>query len=218
MSPLPFVGRRRRQEEDDRAHAAFLARRRYLSEDVTVFGEQLGQLHLDTLTDTLGEDARDYYRYALESYERAKAGLQAAQDEEQLEVVATALVDGRHQQACVLAIVAGQPMPLKLAECFFNPQHGPSSTEVAWTPPGGVERRVPVCAADADRIAHGQAPKMRLVRVGDRYGPMVVAEHEESWLRSTIDKRAVVDGRRDANAAAAVWGFDGQAHSGGSAI
>lgn len=209
MSPL--FGRRREEEEHE--HVEFLKRRRYLSEDVTVFGEQLSDLHLDTLTDVLTEDSRDYYRFALESYDRAKADLAAAEDQDALGVVSTALVEGRHQQACVLALVAGETLPLKLAECFFNPQHGPSTTEVAWTPPGGVERMVPICAADANRIKHGQAPKMRLVRVGDRYVPMVVSEAEESWITVTIDSEGVRDGRRDANALAATWGFGGSAFS-----
>lgn len=201
MSPL--LGRRRREEEA--AQAAFLARRRHLAEDVTVFGEQLADLHLGTLTDTLDEDARDQYRHALQSYERAKDALAAATAVEGLEPVATALVDGRHQRACVVALAAGEPAPARRAECFFNP-HGPSHTEVAWTPPGGVERMVAICAADANRLASGQAPKMRLVRVGDRYVPMVVAQ-EESLLAPDRDVRAIRDGRRDANALASLWGF-----------
>lgn len=204
-----MIGRwlRRRRRARELEHERFLSRRRYVGEDVTVFGEQLSQLHVDTLTDALGEDARDYYRYALESYERAKAGLATAEDEAALEAVTTSLVDGRHQRACVLAAAAGEPMPAKLAECFFNPQHGPSNAEVAWAPPGGVERMVPVCGADARRIAHGQAPKMRLVRVGDRYVPMVVAEEEESVFRIDRDGRAIRDARRDARATAALWGI-----------
>lgn len=201
---------RRRREERDRAQLEFLARRRFLNEDVTVFGEQLAELHVDTLTDELSEDARDFYRHALESYERAKATLKDATDLAGLEPAAAVLVEGRHRRACVLALVAGEPLPVRLGECFFNPQHGPSHTEVAWTPPGGVERMVLTCASDAQRLARGEAPQMRLVRVGDRFVPMVLAEDETSWFHSDVDHRSVRDGRRDAKGDAALWGMTNQ--------
>lgn len=35
----------------------------------------------------------------------------------------------------------------------------------------GVEREVPVCRRDRDRLTAGEAPDIREVRVGDRYVP-----------------------------------------------
>lgn len=206
-NPLTLLKRRKEQEGD--ALSEFLQRRRYLNEDVTVFGEQMSELHVDTLTDTLTEDARDYYRYALESYDVAKTTLGSANDLDDLEPAAKAVVEGRHQRACVLALVAGQPMPDKLHECFFNPQHGPAHTEVDFTPPGGVLRQVPACSADANRLAHGQAPTMRLVRVGDRFVPMALLDKDDAgWFRSTVDKRAHRDGKSNAVGQGALYGIN----------
>ena len=64
------------------------------------------------------------------------------------------------------ARLSGQPLPERRPPCFFNPQHGPSATDVSWAPPGGAPRTVPVCTADADRLARGDDPDERLVGVG----------------------------------------------------
>lgn len=192
MNPFALVaGRRRRREARDADTAKLFARRRYLREDVTVFGEQLSELHLDSLTDVLDDEAQRHYRGALDAYEKAKASLAAAEDLTALEPVLTALVDGRHERACVLALAAGEPLPERWPECFFNPQHGPSSTEVAWTPPGGVERRVAVCRTDANRLAQGEAPALRMVRVGDRVVPLVVARDTDERFPTHVDGHLV---------------------------
>jgi hypothetical protein len=65
---------------------------------------------------------------------------------------------------------------------------------------------VPTCASDAQRLARGEAPKMRLVRVGDRYVPMVLADDESSWFNS-VDHRAAVERSRDARGDAQLWGM-----------
>ena len=51
--------------------------------------------------------------------------------------------------------------------CFFNPQHGPSVEDIDWAPAGGQLRPVPVCAADAERVAVGADPLVRKVVTGD---------------------------------------------------
>ena len=68
--------------------------------------------------------------------------------------------------ACVRARVAGEPLPTRRPPCFFNPAHGPSTTDIEWAPPGGQPRQVPVCAADADRVAQGAEPDVRTVPQG----------------------------------------------------
>ena len=78
---------------------------------------------------------------------------------------------GRFDLACVLARRDGEPLPQRREPCFFNPQHGPSVTDVPWTPAGGVERPVPVCRNDQVRLDRGERPDVRLVRAGDRYVP-----------------------------------------------
>ena len=168
----------------------FRARRRFLREDVTDFGEQLGDLHVETLTASLDAEGQAVYRHALQSYERAKAALDAADDAAGLEPVVTALVEGRFQRACVLAAATGAPPPQRLPECFFNPQHGPSTTEVSWTPPGGTPRRVAVCGADASRLAAGEEPAVRMVRVGDRWLPHF-GGHRASYVPAMVDAHAI---------------------------
>lgn len=205
MNPLAAWRRRRKTAREDLD--AFLARRRFLLEDVTVFGEEMAELHLDTLAVPLSDDMRDYYRHALESYERAKAALEAATEKDDLRPVVDALVEGRHQRACVLALTEGRPLPARLEECFFNPQHGPSSVQVAWTPPGGVERVVAMCANDAQRVRVGGQPRARLVRVGDRYVPLFVAgDPIDGYFPPLIDAIGVREGIRDGQAKAALRG------------
>ncbi len=207
LNPLALL--RRLRGDDDSGLVDFLASKRYLREDVTAFGEALAELHFDTLTDTLDDDAQAYYRHALESYERAKAGLERAEDDDDLTPVEKDLVEGRHQRACVLALVAGDPLPERREECFFNPQHGPSHTEVSWTPPGGVARTVSVCRSDANRLEAGQAPKMRLVRVGDRYVPLAVADDASRDLANLekTDGHAIRQRYLDIAGQASLYGF-----------
>src|SRR5258708_91176 len=95
--------------------------------------------------------------------------------------VTTALEDGRYYMIATRARLAGQPVPERRAPCFFNPQHGPSVTDVGWAPPGGVSRPVPACAADAARVLRGEDPHTRMMNVngyqrpywdaGPAYGP-----------------------------------------------
>jgi hypothetical protein len=165
----------RRKEQRLREAEALRAARKLAAEDVTVLGEELTELHVDTLTTTLDEDMRADYQMALDRYEQAKAALDAADTVEAVDGVATLLVDGRWARARVLARRDGQPLPERREECFFNPQHGPGAFDVSWAPPGGVERVVPVCANDANRLASAEQPDVRMVRSGDRYVPWYAA-------------------------------------------
>jgi hypothetical protein len=80
--------------------------------------------------------------------------------------VTEALEDGRYAVACVLARRNGDPLPVRRPPCFFNPAHGPSTTDVDWAPPAGLPRPVPMCAADADRVRQGAEPDIRTVQEG----------------------------------------------------
>lgn len=166
-----FGGRRRRREEELAATDRWRVARRIMDEDVTVLGEQLAELHVDTLADDLDPAARDHYRRALEHYDQAKAGLAASTTTEEVVAVEQLTADARYHRAAVLALLAGEPAPARREPCFFDPRHGPSMQDVAWTPPGGTERTIAVCAADARRLEAGEKPLERLVRVGDRWVP-----------------------------------------------
>ena len=85
---------------------------------------------------------------------------------EDIRDVTAILEDGRYAIACVRARLAGEPLPARRPPCFFNPQHGPSTDDVEWAPPGGDPRPVPACAADAERVLAGAEPDVRKVAVG----------------------------------------------------
>ena len=116
--------------------------------------------------DPLDEAARQDYQRALDSYESAKDSMTRVTRSEEIRHVTEALEDGRYAVACVRARVAGHPLPVRRPPCFFNPAHGPSTTDIEWAPPGGQQRQIPVCAADADRVSQGAEPDVRTVPQG----------------------------------------------------
>lgn len=140
-------------------------------EDTTRFGEELQELDLETMTTSLDPAARQDYQRALDSYENAKTLLRDAERPDDVEQATKTLEDGRYAMACVQARVSGESLPQRRPPCFFNPAHGPAQTDVQWSPAGGNEREIPVCLADADRLAHGAEPDTRQVRDGNRMVP-----------------------------------------------
>ena len=70
---------RARKERRLAAMEEFRQARRLVDEDVTVFGEQLSDLHIETLTTELDRDMRADYQRALDLYEESKAALQQAE-------------------------------------------------------------------------------------------------------------------------------------------
>src|SRR5919112_4934751 len=118
--------------------------RKVANEDVTRFGEELQRLDTDMLAEPLDEPTRQDYQRALDSYESAKESLERVRAAEDIRHVTEALEDGRYAVACVRARASGQPLPVRRPPCFFNPAHGPSTTDIEWAPPGGQPRQVPV--------------------------------------------------------------------------
>ncbi|MDN5571244.1 MAG: hypothetical protein L0G22_08335 [Propionibacteriaceae bacterium] len=147
------------------------ASRRAAEEDVTRFGEELQRLDTDVAGHPLDEAMRQDYERALDAYEHAKESLTAVTVAEEIRFVTEILEEGRYAIACVKARVAGKPLPQKLPPCFFNPAHGPSSTNVDWAPAGGSLRSVPACPADAERVLAGADPYIRTVQVGAQRVP-----------------------------------------------
>ncbi|MFB6722514.1 hypothetical protein ACFCV3_20215 [Kribbella sp. NPDC056345] len=137
-------------------------------EDAIVFGEELtrfGDAH------EVGADARHDYQTALDAYERAKRLVDKLKTVESISAVIDTLTAGRYALACARARVDGVPLPERRTPCFFNPQHGPASVDVVWTPRSGPTRKVPACAQDAARIKAGEDPPVRLVRYGGQQVP-----------------------------------------------
>ncbi|MDT9591517.1 hypothetical protein RDV89_00460 [Nocardioides zeae] len=163
--------RRRQALQQSEEQEALRKVTRVADEDVTRFGEELQDLHIETLTTEIDPGMRQDYQRALDSYESAKELLAEARQPDDVKEVTRALEDGRYAMACVLARQEGVPLPQRRAPCFFNAAHGPSVQDVEWAPPGGVSREVPVCAADADRVAQGAEPDTRMVKDGNRMVP-----------------------------------------------
>jgi hypothetical protein len=145
--------------------------RKVANEDVTQFGEELSDLHIETLTTTIDEPMRLDYQRALDSYETAKQRVHDANDEAGVTETTRALEDGRFAMACVLARRDGRGLPARRPPCFFNPAHGPAAVDVEWAPLGGVAREIPVCFGCEARLAEGERPDVRLVRWSNRHVP-----------------------------------------------
>ncbi|WP_375423803.1 hypothetical protein [uncultured Friedmanniella sp.] len=145
--------------------------RRAADEDVTKFGEELQRLDVDVAGHPLDEPMQQDYQRALDAYEDAKTSLDAVRQPAEIKHVTSILEDGRYAIACVKARVGNRPLPAKRPPCFFNPAHGPSSSDVEWAPPGGALRSVPACPADAERVLAGADPYIRTVQVGAQRVP-----------------------------------------------
>ena len=168
--PLAIFGvsrlRRRRQERAELAEVKEFAR-----DDLVSLGDDIRALDLDVeMPDADPAAKRDYAR-AVECYEAADDAWDRARRVEDMERVTSALEEGRYAMTAARARLEGRPPPERRPPCFFDPRHGPSTTEAEWAPPGGAPRPVPVCAADAQRLEDGLDPDVRQVTVGGQAMP-----------------------------------------------
>ena len=167
--------------------------RRAAREDVTTFGEELAELHFDTLTTVLDDEMRRDYQTALDDYESAKARLAAADAMSDVTTVTATLADGRFALACVLAARDGAARPSRREPCFFNPAHGPAERDLTWAPLDGEPREIPVCFRDYERLTPGAEPDVRLVALGNRRvpwfssGPMYAA-WAQGWYSGIVEQ------------------------------
>ncbi|NHC14618.1 hypothetical protein [Motilibacter deserti] len=161
-----------RRKRAKREAAELAEVRSVAEEDVTALGEDIAGLDIGRAAD---EATTQDYRGALDAYDRSKAALEAARSPDDLSAVTEHLEEGRWRMECVRARLAGRPVPERRPPCFFNPRHGPSVTEVEWSPDGGAPRPVPVCALDAERLARGEEPDSRTVLVGGAPTPYWMA-------------------------------------------
>ena len=144
---------------------------RLAGEDVTEFGEELARLGERVQADELDADGRLDYQRALAAYEAAQQALAKLRSAHDVSTITDTLATGRYAIVCVLARSAGQPVPVRRVPCFFNPQHGPSTTDVVWNQPKHGTRRIAVCAQDAARLHAGEEPEVRMVVIGNRRVP-----------------------------------------------
>ncbi|MFK0107388.1 hypothetical protein [Streptomyces sp. NPDC091217] len=173
--------RRNRRRHEGEQRAALDRLRVVVDEDITAFGEELDRLDFHPAEPGADDAMRADYERALNAYDQAKAAMADARRPEDVRTVTQALEDGRFSLAQLAARREGRPLPERRPPCFFDPRHGPSVTDATWTPPSGSPREVPVCAADATRLADGRDPVVREVDTdfgrrpywdaGPAYGP-----------------------------------------------
>ncbi|MEE4594319.1 hypothetical protein V2J94_20920 [Streptomyces sp. DSM 41524] len=167
-----YLVRRTRKQRRERERAALDQVRGAVEEDITAYGEKLGGTRFDPADPASTPEMADDYGRALDAYEEAKARSAAARRPEDVRPVTEALEEGRFALAVLEARREGGPLPQRRPPCFFDPRHGPSVRDVPWAPPGGTQRSVPACAADATRVDDGRYPDARTVPVGgDRRRP-----------------------------------------------
>jgi hypothetical protein len=137
-----------------------------LNEEIIALSQQVSALPTtpDPQQSKLSKDV-------LDTVEKARHRLDAAKGDKDTEAVATLLGSARYGLLCLDALRAGRPVPEPTAPCFFDPRHGPSTSSTNWTPEGGSQRAVDVCAACAARLAANQQPDIRMVTVRDRARP-----------------------------------------------
>ncbi len=121
-------------------------------------------------------DAAAEQAAALAAYERGTAALDAARKPQDMLLVSRNIAEAQYRLAAAEALAHGQPKPDRRPSCFFDPRHGMSVADVAWTPPdGGPTREVPVCADDLHKIERGGEPQMRTVRQTGSQAPVYYA-------------------------------------------
>ena len=164
--------RRLHARVDKELAASELVAIRHLAEaDAVQFGEELARLDARVSGVELDADTRTDYQAALDSYEAALRLVDGLRTLDDVSEVVDALAVGRYAVACVLARAEGAPLPVLRVPCFFDPRHGPASTEVLWTAPGHGTRKVPACAQDAARQAEGERPDVKMVRIDGQEVP-----------------------------------------------
>ena len=166
---------RERREREFARLDAFRSARKLVDEDITVLAEQLAQLRDEALTVDPNGALRADYDKAVESLDQARSIRTRAETAEDVAAIEILLTEGRFNVGCAMARRDGTDLPTRREPCYFNAQHGPAFTDVAWSPQMGAEQQIEVCRLDADRLAAGEEPDVRMVRVGDRYVPWYAA-------------------------------------------
>jgi hypothetical protein len=166
-----LVVRRGKQRERKRREETLAPLRMVAYEDVTAFGEDLAKLDAELGGRKLDEGATADYQRAIDTYEAAKVAGDSIGEPHDMRHLTEIIEDGRYAVACVRARGAAEPLPLRRLPCFFDPRHGLSVADVPYAPSDGVERQVPACALDTERVRAGADPAARKVMVGAQRVP-----------------------------------------------
>jgi hypothetical protein len=136
-----------------------------------VLAENLRRVDAEAADRPLDEDSWVDYQSARKSHRTAQQEVGWVKDADEIGKVTEPIADGHSALARVQARATGEPVPKPRLPCFFNPQHGPSVFEVAFTPPGHGTRKVPACASDVARVRAKEKPDIREVEVNGRRVP-----------------------------------------------
>lgn len=165
------AGRRDQERTLERKRAELEPVQKLAFEDITALGVELQHFDSELAGHALDAGANADYQRALDAYEAAKTAGDQISEPDDIRHITGILDDGRYAIACVRARVAEQPLPTRRAPCFFDPQHGMSVRDVLYAPDGGIQRDVPACALDAERVEAGADPDVRQVMVGAQRVP-----------------------------------------------
>jgi hypothetical protein len=116
--------------------------------------------------------ARDEYELVEGCFAAAEQAYDSIHEPEDVQRVTAAVEEGRFHAACAVAHLERRSVPVHNQPCFFDPAHGLGAQNIAWTPPNGDPRTVPVCAACASLVIQDVQPEPRR---------FVVGEHVVDW-------------------------------------
>jgi hypothetical protein len=114
---------------------------------------------LDDCPPWLAGDAAQEWKLAAGRYAGARAALARVVSLADALHVHTELQEAWFHLARSDAFAYDEVPPSSSEPCFFDPRHGPATTETEWLDAGVVR----VCRDDAERVAAGLAPRRRLV-------------------------------------------------------
>jgi hypothetical protein len=149
-------GVRPERERRQLALAEFRLGIRLAREDLTALAERL-----DDSPAWFDGDASTEWKRAAGLYATARAALREVATLGEVLAVHTTLCEARFHLARAEAIGYDEELPTSSEPCWFDPQHGPATTEVEWPAAGAVR----ACRDDAHRIAAGLAPRRRPLRL-----------------------------------------------------
>jgi hypothetical protein len=210
---------RTRQTTQRARNQEFDAARLLTDEDVTRLGEQIERFDSDVRLDPLDADALLLRSEAVEAHESARRALSVASTAAELRGVTSEVAAGWQALGSLRARVAGQAPPDHRLVCFFDPQHGLSTTDLVWNRPGHGERRVPACSQDAQRLADGLQPQVRLAQVGARRAPYWTAgEAFRAYARGYFSSAPTLSWALMPEVADAAAGSGGPGHFGSGIV
>jgi hypothetical protein len=167
-------GRRYRRATEDRGAlrlAQFRLAARMARDDLIVLAQRL-----DDCPPWLAGEAADEWKLAAGRYAAARTGLSRVGSLTDVLHVHTELREAWFHLARSDAFAYDEIPPSSSEPCYFDPRHGPATTEVEWLDLGVVR----ACRDDAERLAAGLSPRRRLLTLTTLTDPIDTS----AWQRA----------------------------------